>query len=276
MSEPNWRELEDVVARADPDRYVAALFVSPARRRGLVALYAFHHEVARVREIVHEPLVGHIRVGWWREQIGAIYEKRALTQPVAIALGATIDAFALPRALFDMYLDARGLDFEEAPFADEAALEGYAAATAGSLMQLAARVCGAGERADAAARDAALASAYAGYIRSLAFDVAIRRCRLPLAWLEAEGLNAEDVFAATMTPALRRVVERLAEAARGHLREARRLHFPTSAIAALAPAALIGAYLKRAARADLFAGPLELSHRERVARLAFAVLTWRV
>src|SRR6185436_16825260 len=56
MSEANWGELEELVARADADRYVAALFVSPARRRGLIALYAFNYEVARIREIVHEPM----------------------------------------------------------------------------------------------------------------------------------------------------------------------------------------------------------------------------
>ena len=42
MAETDDRELEDQVARADPDRYVAALFASPARRRGLIALYAFN------------------------------------------------------------------------------------------------------------------------------------------------------------------------------------------------------------------------------------------
>src|ERR1700687_5959985 len=143
MSEAPWRELEDLVARADPDRYVAALFTSPGRRRGLIALYAFNTEVARIREIVHEPLVGHIRLGWWREQIAAIYERRAVTMPLAVALREAIDVFALAQTLFEAYLDARALDLSEAPFADEAALEGYTGAIAGSLMQLAVRVTGA-------------------------------------------------------------------------------------------------------------------------------------
>jgi phytoene/squalene synthetase len=276
MSEINWNELDELVARADPDRYVAALFVSPARRRGLLALYAFNHEVGRIREIVHEPLVGHIRLSWWREQIAAIYEKRAVTVPLTLALAETVEAFALPRALFDAHLDARGLDFEEAPFADEAALEAYAASTAGSLMQLAARVCGAESRADAAAREAGVAVAYPGFIRSLAFDAAQRRCRLPLEWLEAESFSAEDVFATKMTPALRRLVERLAVAARLHLAAARTASFPTAAIAALAPAALAGSYLRQAARADVLSAPIEMSQRERVARIAFAVLTRRI
>src|SRR5258706_13564853 len=123
MTEASWRELEDLVARADPDRYVAALFTSPGRRRALIALYAFNIEVARIREIVHEPMVGHIRLGWWREQIAAIFERRPVTMPVAVALGEAVDVFGLPRSLFESYLDARALDLAEAPFADEAALE---------------------------------------------------------------------------------------------------------------------------------------------------------
>lgn len=276
MDEANWRELEELVARADADRYVAALFVSPARRRGLIALYAFNHEIARIREVAHEPMIGHIRLGWWREQIAAIYERRPVAAPLSLALQETVQTFALPRALFDAQLDTRGADFEEAPFGDEAALEAYAAATAGSLMQLATRVCGAEGRADAAAREAAVAAAYTGYVRSLAFDAAQRRCRLPLAWLAGEGLNAEDVFALKMTPALRRVVERLAEVARAHLRAARAQNFSTSATAALAPTALVAPYLKRAAREDVFAKPIELGQPERVARIAFSVLTWRI
>jgi phytoene/squalene synthetase len=277
MSEAPWRELDDLVAHADPDRYVAALFASPGRRRGLIALYAFNHEVARIREIVHEPLVGHIRLGWWREQIAAIYERRAVTMPLVLALRDAIDVFALPRTLFDSYLDARALDLAEAPFADEAALEGYTGATAGSLMQLAARVTGATARADAAARHAAIAFAYAGFIRALGFDAAHRFCRLPLDWLEAEGLNPEDVFAAKTTAKLRTVVERLAETATKHARAARPQNFPTAAIAALAPAALAGVYIKRAmSQRDLFGQPVDLSQTERVTRIALAALTWRI
>ncbi|MBI1211664.1 MAG: squalene/phytoene synthase family protein [Alphaproteobacteria bacterium] len=271
----SFQALEEQVANSDPDRYVASLFASPDRRRGLTALYAFHHDVARIREVVHEPLVGHIRLGWWREQIGAIFDKRPVATPIAAALADTVTSFALPRSLFDRYLDARSLDFEEAPFGDEAVLEGYAAATAGSLMQLAAHICGAGDRADVAAREAAIAAAYAGYIRALGRDAALRHCRLPRAWLEAEGLSVEDVFAGRSTPALERIVARLAERARSHLRAARAARFPTSAITALAPVALVPRYLKLARRSRAFQ-PIEVSQGERVARIALAVLLWRI
>src|SRR5215475_1113181 len=101
MADADARALEDEVARSDPDRYIAALFAPPGRRRGLIALYAFNLDVARIRDVVHEPLVGHIRLGWWREQIAAIYEQRATAAPVS-ALKDVITAFALPRLFFEV------------------------------------------------------------------------------------------------------------------------------------------------------------------------------
>lgn len=273
--EPSDEASDDLVVHTDPDRYVASLFAPPGRARGLRALYVFNAEVARIRELVHEPLVGHIRLGWWRDQIAAVFESRGTAAPVA-AVRETIKIFALPRDLFDAYLDARALDFNEAAFADEAALEIYTAATAGSLMKLAARVCGADDRADEAAHHAAIAIAYAGFIRSLGFDATRRFCRLPLSWLDEEGLAAADLFASQATPQLTHVVARLAAAARRHAHAARAARFPRAAIAALAPMALVESYLRRSARGDPFGKPAELSPLERTARIAVSALTWRI
>ena len=54
---------------ADPDRYFSALFAPAPARPLLLALYAFNHEVARVAETVREPMLGAIRLEWWRETV---------------------------------------------------------------------------------------------------------------------------------------------------------------------------------------------------------------
>ena len=41
----------------------------PPARPFLFALYAFNHEVARVAETVREPMLGAIRLEWWRETV---------------------------------------------------------------------------------------------------------------------------------------------------------------------------------------------------------------
>ena len=57
----------------DRDRFQTALFAPAERREALFALYAFNYEIARVREAVREPMLGQIRLQWWREAIAAAY-----------------------------------------------------------------------------------------------------------------------------------------------------------------------------------------------------------
>lgn len=51
----------------DVDRYLASLLSPPEKRRALVALYAYHAELARVRDSVREPLPGEMRLQYWRD-----------------------------------------------------------------------------------------------------------------------------------------------------------------------------------------------------------------
>lgn len=272
MAEAPPEALEDIVARVAPDRYVAALFAPRERRAALMALYAFDHEVARIAEIVHEPMVGHIRLGWWREQIGVIYAGGVVHAPVAVALAEAVRARGLPRDLFDAYLDARAYDFDEAPFEDEAALERYAVAVSGGIMRLGVAVLGGG--GEAAAREAGIAFEYARILASLGAEARRRHCRLPL-----DGLaGAEDLFAGRATPALRAVVVRLVMAADRALAELGRQKFSTRVTPALAPATVARWILRLARRADFdpFQDGRALPAWQRVARIALANLTWRI
>ena len=159
MDQASSESFGDLIARVDPDRYVAALFAPREKRAGLMALYAFDHEVARIAAIVSEPMVGHIRLGWWREQVDAIYAGGAVSAPLAKALAEAVRAHDLPRDIFEAYLDARALDFEEAPFEGEAALGRYAVAVSSGIMRLGALVLGGG--GEAAAEQAGIAFACA-------------------------------------------------------------------------------------------------------------------
>lgn len=217
-------------------------------------------------------MAGHIRLGWWRDQIEAIYAGRTVESPAARALAEAVRGYALPEDVFETCLDARALDFEEAPFSDEGAMEAHAVAVSGGIAQLAARVLGADHRADGAARSAGIARAYAGHIGSFAAFAGRRRCRAPLQWLEEARLNAEDVFAATETTAgLRAVLDRMGARALRALAELNRTSFPISATPALAPATLA----RWVARGfDPFA-PRALPEWQRVARIGWCNLTWR-
>lgn len=92
------------VQKFDRDRYLTVLFAPSDRRPDLFALYAFNHEVAKVSAVVSEPMLGQIRLQWWREAIEEIYEGRPRNHQIVDALAAAIDRHNLPRELFDQLI----------------------------------------------------------------------------------------------------------------------------------------------------------------------------
>ena len=56
-----------LVKAASRERYIATLFAHEAKRDALFSLYAFDAEIDRIRDLVHDPLPGEIRLQWWRD-----------------------------------------------------------------------------------------------------------------------------------------------------------------------------------------------------------------
>jgi len=211
---------EETVRRGDPDRYFSALFAPADKRPFLHALYALNVELARVAETAREPMLAEIRLAWWRETVEGAREGRPRNHDLARALAETLAANDLPQALFDGMIAARSFDASPEVFADMAALEAYADATSGNLMRLAARVLG--EARDDLAREAGIAYALAGLLRSIPFHAA-----------RGKRFMAETLLGEA------------ADAARSHFETARRMAMPRDAFAAYLPAALVPLYLRR-------------------------------
>src|SRR3954447_23588970 len=127
-----------IVRRHDRDRYQTALFAPADRRESLFALYAFNYEVARVREAVTTPMLGQIRLQWWREIVDAAYAGTpARRHEVAQPLVAAIAGFGLSRTYFERIIDTRERDLDDAPPPNLTALVDYAEGTSSTLQFLA-------------------------------------------------------------------------------------------------------------------------------------------
>ena len=69
MSEPD-DDLDSLIRRVDPDRWLSSRFVADAAARAdVIALYAYDHELARAPRVASNPLLGEIRLAWWREML---------------------------------------------------------------------------------------------------------------------------------------------------------------------------------------------------------------
>ena len=264
---------------ADYDRYLSALFAPAVSREALFALIAFNHEIARIPEAVSEPMLGRIRLQWWRETLEAIQAGApARRHEVALPLADAIHAWGLDRAPFDELLDGREADLEPKTPPGLAGLERYAAATGGALTALMLQASGAdGAPALAAGRQVGTAWALIGTLRAAPLYAAQGRVMLPADLLAAAGITAEEFLAGRGFAHSAAAAEPVARRAEELLRAARRARraVPRRRRGVLLIARLADVYLARlrAAAWDprderLAVGPL----RKQVAMLAGAIV----
>jgi phytoene/squalene synthetase len=256
------------VRAADPDRYFSALFAPAAMRPLLFALYAFNAEVARVAETVREPMLGAIRMEWWRETSEGASKGAPRNHDVARGLAALFETRAVRLEEFEALIAARAFDSSADHFADFAGLENYLDATGGRLMRLAAELLGAPpDQAALVTRDAGRAYGLAGLLRSLPFHNSRHKLYLPLDLLSALEMTPEQFFHLEKTDVRLGAAQRQgALKARDYFLAARKALRAREALAAVLPAALVPVYLRRLLRGrDI---PI---HRKQMALLSAAM-----
>jgi NADH dehydrogenase [ubiquinone] 1 alpha subcomplex assembly factor 6 len=274
-------ETFDEVRRHDRDRFLATLWAPPAARDSLLALLAFNLDIARLRETVSQPMLGRIRLQWWREALDEAYQDAPPRRhPILLGLMPAIRAGLVARDAFETMIDAREADWDEAPPADLPVLQGYAEATGGELARARLAVLGATSVADrAAGLDLGAAWALVGLIRAIPFQARARRLHIPESLLRETGLDPESLFAGKTSPALCRAVKFLADTARERLgtAQARRRAVSGAGVPVLAEARLASAYLAHmeAAGHDPFAPRLAMPDPLAAWRLGWARLTRR-
>jgi phytoene synthase len=229
-----------------------------------MALYAFQAEVARVAETVREPMLGAIRLEWWRETAEGASRGAPRNHDVARALAGLFSQGRVGLSDFEAIVAARAFDSSADQFADFAALENYLDATSGAVMRAAAKILGGDP---AVTREAGLAYGLTGLLRALPFHSGRHKLYLPLDLLSALNLAQEDFFHLEknderLTAARRQVALR----ARDHFLAARKGVKPGAALAAVLPAALVPVYLRK-----LFRGQDVPIHRRQMALLSAAM-----
>jgi 15-cis-phytoene synthase len=252
---------EALVRTADKDRFFATLFAPAARRRPLYALYAFNLEIARVREVVSEPLPGEIRLQWWRDALAGAAHGDVNAHPVAAPLRATIVRYQLPVQRLIELIETRIFDLYDEPMGALAELESYAAKTSATLIELAARILNEGGEPGIGvlAGHAGTAYALAGLLRAFPVHAARRQLYVPLEILDRHGARPEDIFAVRTTVELRAALAEIRARARHHLAAAGPLFeaVPAKLLAALLPVALVDPLLDRMDKSDPFR-PIDL------------------
>nr|WP_316653952.1 phytoene/squalene synthase family protein [uncultured Gellertiella sp.] len=235
----------------DIDRYLAVLLSPPDKRRALTALYAFHAELARVRDLVREPLPGEVRLQYWRDLLEGAAHGSTDANPLASELLDAIRAHGLPVAPLVAMTEARIFDLYDDPIDSLASLQGYAGETASALIQLASLVLDPESAAASAemAGHAGVAQAIAGALVRLPRHRQRGQVFLPPEILGATGLDRDAFLEDGNAPRIAAAVEAFAGLGLDHLARARQnaTRVPNNLMPAYLPVSLARGILSRAA-----------------------------
>lgn len=230
----------------DHDRFLSLLLAPAEKRPALLALYAFNLEIARIPETVSEPMMGMIRLQWWREVLEGLDAGETRGHHAAIALAEARRHVHMPLSELTALVDVRERDLDEEPFEDMAALDAYTAATSSRLMSLAAMALG-GEGAAAAYRNAidhaGVAFGLTGLLRALQTKAAQGHVMLPVDLMRRHDLDPHGILQGRMSEGLRGAMEEIGTAARAHLASTRKEGVGKEILPALLPASLCDRYL---------------------------------
>lgn len=259
----------EIVRLYDKDRYLCALLAPEVHRPGLMALYAFNSEIARVRESVSEPLPGEVRLQWWRDLLQGTEHGAVASNPVANALLQTIETYQLPKPGFVAMTEARIFDLYNDPMTSLNDLEGYTGETVSGLVQLACCVLNAGEdpKIATAAGHAGVAYGMTGLLRALPWHAARQQLYLPKDLLDRHGVDPQTIFKGQMTAELGAALAEMRGHVRHHLERVRQAasDVPKPCRNAFLPLALVEPFLKKmeAPGFDPFKQTVDLSQLRR-------------
>ena len=82
--------LDERIRRVDEERWLSSRYASERAREGLIVLYAFYYELARVRVAVTDATLGQIRFQWWRDALTELKAGDIRQHDVVLALEAIL------------------------------------------------------------------------------------------------------------------------------------------------------------------------------------------
>lgn len=236
------------VRRFDPERYFASLFAGEAASGFLQALYAFNLEIAKTRETVSEPMLGQIRLQWWREAIDGIYAGNPRDHAVVRVLAHTIGSCGLNRDRFDRLIDGREFDLEDRQPQSLEDLVRYAEETSGELTCLALACLGLkGPGIESLGRSAGIGWALTGLLLAVPFHASQSRCYLPAALTDQHDVALSALYAGRPPAGLQDIVKAISLTASKELAAAREhwRSMPRNGLPALSHLSVAHAHLRR-------------------------------
>ena len=203
-------------AQSGSSFYYSFLFLPPARRRAITALYAFCREVDDVVDETSDAGVARMKLAWWRTEIAAAFSGEP-QHPVGRALARVVKEYRLPESCFHEIIDGMEMDLKHTRYPTFAELEVYCYRVAGVVGLMAAEIFGREEdRTLDYARTLGIAFQLTNIIRDVGEDARRGRIYLPQEDLARFGVPEADILSLRESPRFRYLMSFQIERAREH------------------------------------------------------------
>jgi phytoene synthase len=211
---------QDKAAASGSSFYYSFVFLDPARRQAITALYAFCREVDDVVDECRDLATAQAKLDWWRQEIDRVFDATP-THPVGLALQEICSPFGLPRERLLEIVDGMAMDLHHRRYADFPALKEYCYRVAGAVGLLSAAIFGASDpRTLGFAHDLGIAFQLTNIIRDVGEDARRGRIYLPIDELQRFGVLEADILAARTSENFRHLMAFQAERANKYYEQA--------------------------------------------------------
>ncbi len=179
--------------------YYSFLFLPPERRRAITALYAYCREVDDVVDECTDAGVARVKLAWWRDEIGKLYDGKP-QHPVTQALACAVVTHDLQRQHMLELIDGMAMDLDYNRYPDFDTLKLYCHRVAGVVGLMSASIFGYSDKQTLEYAPAlGLAFQLTNIIRDVGEDARRNRIYLPLDELEKFKVSEADIQAARET-----------------------------------------------------------------------------
>jgi len=174
--------------------YYSFLFLAPARRRAITALYAFCREVDDVVDETADAQLAGTKLTWWRHEVAGLFAGNP-QHPVTRALQPALAPYGITAQRLNEIIDGMEMDLAQTRYLDFAGLERYCYHVAGVVGLLAAGIFGHTDpRTLEYAKCLGTAFQLTNIIRDVGEDARKNRIYLPIEDLQKFGVTAADLL----------------------------------------------------------------------------------
>ncbi len=196
--------------------YYSFLFLPPARRHAITALYAYCREVDDVVDECTDAAVARTKLQWWRDEVGKLYEGKP-QHPVTQALARVIGTYGVQQLHMLELIDGMAMDLDYNRYPDFDTLKLYCHRVAGVVGLMSASIFGYSDQQTLEyATELGLAFQLTNIIRDVGEDARRNRIYLPLDELAEFGVAEADISASRETDNFQKLMAFQIERALAH------------------------------------------------------------